>query len=125
MSNLTINLTNDEIIIDLPKDLSLNELKTDLKSKTDLLQNFNFEEKKIPITLTGSILSEDDFKEIATIIKEKADTKITYKKPNSLGLHNIQKTYEANSENTLTKFVKTSLRSGQKIEHDGSIVIMR
>jgi len=69
-------------------------------------------------------LSQEEFKKIATQIKEKADTIITYKKPNSMGLHNIQKTYEIDSNNTLTKFVRTSLRSGQKIEHDGSLVII-
>lgn len=124
MNKININLTKEEIIIELSKNSTLEEILLQLKDELTLLENFNFEEKKIPITITGIILSEEDFKKIATQIKEKANTIITYKKPNSMGLHNIQKTYEIDANNTLTRFVRTSLRSGQKLEYDGSLVIM-
>ena len=44
--------------------------------------------------------------------------------PKELGLHNIKKTFIQEVSISETKFHRGSLRSGQKIEEDGSIVII-
>ena len=44
--------------------------------------------------------------------------------PKSLGLHSIKKTFKREIAVSETKFHKGSLRSGQKIEAEGSIVII-
>ena len=40
-----------------------------------------------------------------------------------LGLHAIKKTFEADTEITQTKFILNSLRSGQREEYQGSVVV--
>ncbi|MBR3697208.1 MAG: septum site-determining protein MinC [Clostridia bacterium] len=40
-----------------------------------------------------------------------------------LGLHAIKKTFQTNTEISETKFIRYSIRSGQKEEYPGSIVI--
>ena len=41
-----------------------------------------------------------------------------------LGLHGIRKTFKKEIASSKTKFVKSSLRSGQKVEFEGSIVVL-
>jgi septum site-determining protein MinC len=44
--------------------------------------------------------------------------------PKALGLHNIKKTFNLNISTSETKYHRGSLRSGQKLEVEGSIVIL-
>jgi len=44
--------------------------------------------------------------------------------PRRLGLHEITKTFSRDIAVSETKFVRTSLRSGQKLEFEGSLVIL-
>jgi septum site-determining protein MinC len=44
--------------------------------------------------------------------------------PKSLGLHSIKKTFEREIAISETKFHKGSLRSGQKLETEGSLVVI-
>ena len=46
------------------------------------------------------------------------------KEKNELGLHLIKKSFEKEIENSNTKFLKGSIRSGQKIVFEGSLVII-
>ena len=41
-----------------------------------------------------------------------------------LGLHGIKRVFEKEIDNSETKFYKGSLRSGQKVEFEGSLVIL-
>ena len=49
---------------------------------------------------------------------------IEFDTPKTLGLHSIKKTFEKEIATSETKFHRGSLRSGQKIEADGSLVII-
>ena len=44
--------------------------------------------------------------------------------PKALGLSNIKKTFEQEVSTSETRFHRGSLRSGQKLEEDGSVVIL-
>ncbi|MFR5190885.1 MAG: septum site-determining protein MinC, partial [Clostridia bacterium] len=52
------------------------------------------------------------------------DVNIEFESPKMLGLHGIKKTFNKEIASSETKFQKGSLRSGQKIEYEGSIVIL-
>ena len=58
------------------------------------------------------------------MIKGKIDVEIEFDMPKTLGLHSIKKTFERNIAISEAKFHRGSLRSGQKIETEGSIVII-
>ena len=66
-------------------------------------------------------------KEISTvegIIKQAINVEIEFDSPKDLGLYSIKRTFENEIQNSDTKFYKGALRSGQKIEYEGSIVLM-
>ena len=123
MNNIIIKLKKDEVCIDLSKDIEYKYIIKELKEKVIDLKKF-YKEDKTPITITGRILTLGEFDEIRQIILSEIDTNVQYEKPKSMGLHNIQNVYEKNSEITSSKFIKGSLRSGQKIEHIGSLIIL-
>ena len=58
------------------------------------------------------------------MIKEKIDVEIDFDMPKSLGLSSIKKTFDRDIAISETKFHKGSLRSGQKMEAEGSLVIL-
>jgi len=49
---------------------------------------------------------------------------VTDSREENLGLHSIKKTFESDLEISDTKYIRTNLRSGQRIEYEGSIVII-
>ena len=62
--------------------------------------------------------------EIQSIIKRFINVPVDFDSPKVLGLHGIKKTFYKEVATSETKFHKGSLRSGQKIEFEGSIVII-
>lgn len=123
MNNVIIKLKKDEVCIDLSKDIEYKYIIQELKEKVIDLKKF-YKEDKTPITITGRALTSKEFDEIRQIIVYEIDTNVQYEKPKSMGLHSIQNVYEKDSEITSSKFIKGSLRSGQKIEHIGSLIIL-
>ena len=82
------------------------------------------EEEKTPIRVTGKILKNKEIDEIQALIKEKLDVEIEFDTPKTLGLHSIKRTFNKKTEISETKFYRGSLRSGQKMEAEGSLVIL-
>ena len=62
--------------------------------------------------------------EIKTMINKDIDVEVTFDSPKVLGLHGIKRVFEKEIENSETKFYKGNMRSGQKIEFEGSLVIL-
>lgn len=62
--------------------------------------------------------------EIKSIIKKAINVNIEFDNVNELGLSGIKKAYEQDVENSQTYFFKGGIRSGQRIETEGSIVIL-
>jgi len=62
--------------------------------------------------------------DIQRIIEEKIKVKIEFDTPKKLGLHEIKKTFSRDIKVSETKYIKNSLRSGQKVEFEGSLVIL-
>lgn len=120
---VSINLKKDEIVIKLSDEAKQNELVEELNKKLKELKKL-YKDEKTPIKVTGKILKNKEMDEIQAIIKEKIDVEIEFDIPKTLGLHSIKKTFEKKISMSETKFHRGSLRSGQKIESEGSIVIL-
>ena len=120
---VSINLKKDKIVIKLNEDTKQEELVECLKKKLSELKKL-YKDEKTPINVTGKVLKNKEIQEIQNIIKEKIDVEIEFDSPKTLGLHGIKKTFEKEIAVSETKFHRGSLRSGQKIEEDGSIVII-
>lgn len=83
-----------------------------------------YKEEKTPIKVVGKILKNKDMDEVQNIIKDNIDVKIEFDMPKTLGLSSITRTYKREIGISETEFHRGSLRSGQRIEAERSIVIL-
>ncbi|MCI8443674.1 MAG: hypothetical protein HFJ37_00585 [Clostridia bacterium] len=120
---VSINLKKDEIVIKLNETAEQNEIVETLKKKLPQLKKL-YQNEKTPIKVTGKILKNKEIDEIQELIKGKIDVEIDFDMPKSLGLHSIKKAFEREIATSDTKFHRGSLRSGQKLETEGSLVII-
>lgn len=122
-SFVKINLTNENLVIKLNEEINQKEIIESLKKKITELKNL-YKDSKMPILVTGKNLTEAEKLEIKNVIQEKINVKVTFEMPQELGLHGIKKAFNKEIESSQTKFHKGAVRSGQRIEFNGSIVIL-
>lgn len=120
---VTINLKTDKIVVKVNEKAEHEEIMDSLNKKIKDLKKL-YKEEKTPIYVTGKVMKNKEMEEIQKIIKDTIDVNIEFESPNILGLHGIKKIYSKEIASSETKFYKGSLRSGQKMEYDGSIVII-
>lgn len=120
---VTINLKKNEIIIKINEIAEQKEIKACLKKKLEDLKKL-YQEEKTPIKVTGKVLKNKEIEEIQELIAEKIPVEVEFESPKILGLHGIKKAFSKEIKSSETKFYKGSLRSGQKIEFEGSIVVL-
>ena len=120
---VSINLRKNEILIKINDNAEQKEIIDSLKKKLPELKKM-YKDEKTPITVTGKILKNKEIDEIQELIKRNIDVEIDFDMPKSLGLSSIKKTFQKEIAISETKFHKGSLRSGQKIETEGSLVIL-
>lgn len=120
---VSINLKKDEILIKLSDEAEQSDIIYSLRKKLPELKKL-YKDEKTPIKVTGKVLKNKEIDEIQNLIKNKIDVDIEFDMPKSLGLHSIKKTFEKEIAVSETKFHRGSLRSGQKMETEGSIVII-
>ena len=120
---VSIQLKKDKIIIKIQEEAVQDEIVECLKRKLAGLKKL-YQEEETPIIVTGKVLKNKEVDEIQQLIKSKIDVEVEFDTPKSLGLYSIKKTFNREIAISETKFHKGSLRSGQKMEVDGSIVIL-
>lgn len=118
-----INMKKDEIIIMISEAAEHGEIIECLNKKILALKKL-YKTEKTPICVMGKVLKNKEIEEIKGIIQDKIDVKITFDSPKVLGLHGIKKVFERDIEDSETKFYRGSLRSGQRVEYEGSLVIL-
>ena len=123
MSCVSVNLKKDEILIKIDDNSEHEDVLTDLKLKLIDLKKL-YQDAKTPIRVTGKILKNIEMDEIKEIIQNEINVEVNFDTPKTLGLHSITKSYKKDVGISETKFHKGSLRSGQRMEVDGSIVII-
>lgn len=120
---VSINLKKNEIVIKLGDNATQREIVECLKKKLPELKKL-YKDEKTPITVAGKVLKNKEIDEIQELIKSKIDVEIEFDMPKTLGLSSIKKAFEKEIAISETKFHRGSLRSGQKLESDGSLVIL-
>ena len=120
---VSINLRKDEIVIKLDENAEQEQLVVALKKKLTELKKL-YKDEKTPIRVTGKILKNREIDEIQSLIKEKIDVEIDFDTPKTLGLSGIKRTFDKEIAMSETKFHRGSLRSGQRMETEGSLVIL-
>ena len=119
----SINLKKDQIVIKIAEDAEQKRIISELSRKISDLKKL-YKDEKIPIRIVGKVLKNKEIDEIQELIKEKIDVEIDFDMPKSLGLSSITRTFKQEIAISETKFHRGSLRSGQRLETEGSIVII-
>ena len=120
---VTIQLKKDEIWIKIEEEAEEKQIIEFLKKKLVDLKKL-YKNEKTPIKVVGKVLKNKEMEEIQRIIKEEIKVEVDFESPRVLGLHGIKKAFSRQIESSETKFHKGSLRCGQKIEFEGSVVII-
>lgn len=122
-SCVNISMKKNQVIIKIDEDAEQKDVITNLKKKMIELKNL-YKEDKTPIYVLGKVLKNKEMDEIQNLIKKFIDVQIEFDSPKVLGLHGIKKTFYKEIATSESKFHKGSLRSGQKLEFEGSIIII-
>lgn len=120
---ISINLRKNEVVIKIDENAEYSKVIESIKKKMVALKKL-YKDEKTPIRVTGRILKNKEMDEIQAIIKENIDVDIDFDTPKTLGLHSIKKAFSQDISISETKFHRGSLRSGQKMEAEGSLVIL-
>lgn len=123
MSCISINLKKEETLIKIDDNATEEEIIKELREKLVELSKL-YQQEKTHIRVTGKILAEDELINIEKIIKEYIDVPITFDTPTTLGLNGIVRSYKEKIENSKIVFHRGSIRSGQRLEAEESIVII-
>jgi len=118
-----INMKKNEIVVRISEGAEHKEVVECLNKKMPALKKL-YKTEKTPILVAGKVLKNKEINEIKKIIQDNIDVEVNFDSPKVLGLHGIKKVFEKDIENSETKFHKGSLRSGQKIEFEGSLVVL-
>lgn len=123
MSNISINLKKDEVLIKIDDNAVQRKIVSELVKKLKDLKKM-YQEEQTPIRVTGKVLTNKELEEIRKVIKREIDVEVKFDTPTTLGLHSIVRSYKRDVGKSETTFHRGSLRSGQKLEVEGSIVII-
>ena len=123
LNNIKISQTTEEIILNVNVIADIHEIIAELQTKIPRLRDF-YQSSKIPIRVTGKLFTETETEMIKKMITSEIDVEVKFDDVSDLlGLHAIKKTFETNTEISETKFIQNSIRSGQREEYTGSLVI--
>ena len=124
LNNIKINQNLEEIILNVNVVSDVPDIMRELEEKMPKLKEF-YKNEKMPIKITGKLFTEGEIENIKKIIARELDVKVIFDDPSELlGLHAIKRTYESEIEISETRYIQSSLRSGQREEYSGSIVII-
>ena len=106
MRMVSINLRKNENVIKLEESVPYDEILTELEPK-----------------VIGKTLNKEEKSNLQEMIKSYIDVEVSFETQKGLGLSSIVKPFSKETNISETRFYKGSLRSGQKIEVEGSIII--
>lgn len=123
LNNIKVSQTTNEIILNVNVIAEISEILEELETKIPKLRDF-YQSSKIPMRVTGRLFTDSEIEKVKRLIHNEIQVDIKFDDVSDLlGLHAIKRTFEADIDISETKFVQNSLRSGQKEEYPGSIVI--
>lgn len=113
----------DSLVITLDKNADFKTIKQKMEEVLEA-SNDLFEGVEKEIIIDGKRLLDDEEKEIINIIKNKTELNVRFEKPKQMGLASIDNIFNKDTTITTTKVYTGTLRSGQRIEFEGSIIVL-
>ena len=118
---ITINLKKDVIVMKLSEKATQADTIKSLKKKLPELKKL-YQQEKTPIFVR--ILKNKELKEIQDLIKKSINVEVEFDTPKALGLNEIRRTYNRDVEISESKIHRGSLRSGQRLEYEGTLIVL-
>ena len=118
-----IQLKKNEIWVKILDESTEEEIEECMYKKMSDLKKL-YKNEKIPIRVVGKVLKNSEISRIQDIIKREINVNVEFESPKMLGLSGIRRPFSREIESSDTKFHRGSLRSGQRVEYEGSIVIL-
>lgn len=120
---ISVQTKKEAVNIKIEEDAMQKQILQELKKKITELKKL-YKDDTTPIFITGKVLKNEEMEQIQELIKKAIPVEVKFETPRILGLHGIKKSFSKEIATSETKFHRGSLRSGQKIEFEGSLVIL-
>lgn len=122
-AGVTFNLKKKQISIKVNKDIESKEVISKLKKKFPEIKEL-YKELNPEICIIGKEFKNREINEIQKIVDKYFDVDVQFSCTKMLGLYGIRRPFKKEIATSKTMFHRTSLRSGQKVEFEGSIVVL-
>lgn len=122
-SCISTQTKKNQVVIKIEETAEQKQILQQLKKKVTELKRL-YKEDTTPILITGKVFKNKEMEEIQEQIQKVLPVEVKFDTPKMLGLHGIKRTFSKEIATSETKFHRGSLRSGQKLEFDGSLVIL-
>jgi len=120
---IRINIRKNDIGVKINEESSMEEIIEAMIKKMPNIEK-KYEEQKNPIRIEGKILKIKEIEEIKELFTDQLKEMVKFESPEELGLAGIKKVYEQDVEDSETRIIRGGLRSGQKLEFEGSLVVI-
>ena len=126
MSNNAVNFNcrRKQLIIKIKEYMDIKDVVINLRKKMPEIQLLYKNNEPLRVSVIGSEFSSKDEKIIKRVIGKYFKSEVKFTETEVLGLYGIRKPFQKEIATSETKFYRHSLRSGQKIEFSGSIVVL-
>ncbi len=120
---INVSQKKDLVIIKIKEEAQYEDIIKDIEHKLRQLKKL-YKGEKTPIKVMGKVLKNKEIEEIEEKIEQILGVDVDFDMPRGLGLSSIKRTFATEVLVSETKFHHGSLRSGQRIEEEGSLVVL-
>ena len=122
-SCLNVFQKNNYVVIKINDEPNFEVILKEIEHKVKQLKKL-YKDEKVPIKVIGKVLKNKEIEQVEKMIKDALGVDVEFDMPRELGLSNIKRTFTSEISTSETRFHKGSLRSGQRLEEEKSIVIL-
>ena len=109
----------------------MNEMALEYLDNNFMNQFIDYEQKALKLSHERAIegkkrvvVKNKELKEIQDLIKKSINVEVEFDTPKALGLNEIRRTYNRDVEISESKIHRGSLRSGQRLEYEGTLIVL-
>lgn len=122
-NGVAFNFRKKRIIIKISENVEVKQLLITLKKKMPEIESL-YGDDEPAIFVIGREFKEREKNEVRKFIGKYMDSEVKFCVTNQLGLYGIRKPFKKGIATSKSMFFNSSLRSGQKVEFEGSIIVL-
>lgn len=122
-TEVLFEIKDGNIYITLDKDSNYSEIKKKLEEILEASEEI-FKDVTGEITIQGRRLIDKEETEIGELLKTKTELGIKIERPKQMGLATINNIFNKDTTITNAKVITGTIRSGQRVDFEGSIIVL-